>query len=227
VNRIVIALLLSGSGCMRGATEDHTETPPPEPRNEAVFAAQPEARNDAVIAALSDEEAAYFEDCSHRFQVQDEESEAMVDECSYLPFDQNCSSDPSGCWAGGEECATGCAKSCSSCDAKCNNGCEGCKGKCKPGDSECIAGCATERVACRDACMEGKTTCVDKTCPQSTEKCYAEHEKLVAERCPKCQEIEDCIEEVIGGSGERDPMEVCGRKFKREPDQCFEWCAGF
>jgi hypothetical protein len=223
VNRTLLCLLLV-SGCAKGAVEDQTETPPPVAPQEAVYAAQPdEPREDAVLASLSEEAAAYFADCGHRFQVAEPESDAMIDECSYLDFDQNCSPDPSGCWDKGQSCQSGCANACESCDSKCDGGCNGCKSKCKAGDSECVAECAEARVECRDQCMATKEACVDTTCPEAEKACYDDHEALVAKTCPKCEQIKRCVNDAI--EHDKDPLDVCGAKFKRVSEQCFEWCS--
>jgi hypothetical protein len=222
VNRIALALLLGG--CIKGATEDSTEPPPPaEPRTEAAYAAQPaEPRHDAVLASLSDEAAAYYADCSHRFEIKDDESEEMVDACLHTPFDQNCAPDPSGCWDKGQECITACGPACESCDDACGKGCDGCKGKCDKDDDACVAECAEARVECHDACMAAKQTCAETTCPEAEKECYATHNGLVAKQCPKCEQIRECF----GQAYERDadPLDMCGKKFKREPNECFEWC---
>jgi hypothetical protein len=224
VNRIALGLLLV-SGCIKGATEDQTEAPPPDatPRTEAVYAAQPdEPRDDTVLASLSEEEAAYWTDCSHRPQVQEDESEELVDACLYQEFDQNCAPDPSGCWDKGQACVAGCGPACDSCDDACSGGCDGCKAKCAKGDSACRVACVQDRADCHEKCMSAKETCVETTCRDEEKQCYDAHETVVADKCPKCEQIRDCFGDAI--ERDADPLDFCGKKFKREPNECFEWC---
>lgn len=231
MRRVALGVVLL-AGCIKGATEEPSEAPPPPaPRTEAAYAEQPdEAATKAVLATLDEEQVAYFEDCRHRFQIPEdegggEEEPTLVDECTWLAFDQNCAADPSGCWEGGQQCLSSCASTCVSCDDMCGGDCDGCKAKCKPSDAECVAACATTRVECRDRCMNEKSTCVDKECPDDERQCYDDHEAVVKEKCPKCEQIEECMD--AAASGDDEPFEVCRRKFKREPDVCFEWCSSF
>ncbi len=210
------------SGCIKGAMEERSEAPPA--RTEAAWAGD-EASMDAVLASLDEVEAAYFEDCRHRFQLEADEGDGednMVDECSWLAFDQNCAPDPGGCWEAGQTCQTGCASTCVSCDDTCGGGCETCKAKCGETDGECLAACASARAECRERCLVDKKTCLGKTCPDTERACYEAHERLVQQKCPKCDEIRACVEEQL--EAEESPVDVCGRKFRGQPEECFEWC---
>lgn len=197
-----------------------------EPEALAKAEPEPEPADDPVLAKLGDAEAAYYADCSHSFEIpaDDYEEDSTIDECAYVPSDQNCAPDPSGCWDEGQQCISACASSCTDCDETCTTGCSGCKAKCKGDDAECKAACAVERAACHQTCMSTKETCAKKECPAEEERCDKAYDKLLARKCPKCEAIRSCHEDA-SNAGIEDPEAHCGKKFKREPAECLELCS--
>jgi hypothetical protein len=202
-----------------------TEQSPPPPRDQAphdaMFGQNHEAEVVEAPPKLSEDAQAYLADCHHRFQKQQDEGEQMIDECLWRAFDQNCAPDPSGCWDKGQACRDACGAPCASCDDACAEGCDGCTSKCGD-DQACKARCAEERVGCRNACLDTRDKCADKDCATAEEKCNADHLAVREQKCPRCGEINDCMNKAI--EKDKDPAETCSRKFKREPKECFEWC---
>ncbi|MBC8072651.1 MAG: hypothetical protein IAG13_30305 [Deltaproteobacteria bacterium] len=195
------------------------------PPNAAAQSASTGAGNPQPTVAtppMSAEATAYLADCHHRFEKTQEETEQAMTECTYREFDQNCSPDPSGCWEQGQSCRDACSAPCTSCDDRCAGGCDGCRADCAAGDDACLHACANARVQCRDACLAARDQCADKDCPAAEQACNDAHLAERAELCPKCDEIEACMNAAL--EADKEPRAVCERKFKREPKACFDWC---
>ena len=161
---------------------------------------------------------AFVDDCHHEFKILDDEVGKLFGECAYIPFDQMCVADPSGCFDDHEMCDSKCPGVCTSCDGKCGSKCDGCKAKC--GDNPtCIHKCAQKRFNCNERCMAKKEKCFDK-CNRAAEECYAEFAEEVEQTC-ECEAVLDCLQ----NSDAEEPYEACQEKFSDHPE-CVDWCVG-
>ncbi len=214
--------MLVAAACARLSTED-PQAPPPEQSVDAATPAQ-DSKATQALPKLSEPAQAYLADCHHRFKQKSEETEEVADECLFREFDQNCSPDPSGCWDKGQACRDACGKPCESCDDTCAGGCDGCMGKCAADDDACRHACAQARVGCRDACLAARDKCSNDDCSKAEEECNTAHLALREQKCPRCEQINACMNEALEKGGDREPQAICRPKFKREPAECFEWC---
>jgi hypothetical protein len=220
--RSIIVVLACAAACARMSTEESPPPPHEQAPHDAMFGQNHEAKVLEPAPKISDEAKAYLADCHHTFEKQEEEGDRMIEECLWREFDQNCAPDPSGCWDKGQECRDACGKPCASCDEKCGGGCDGCMGKCAAEDDACKAECAEARVDCRDKCLDARDKCANADCSKAEEKCNADHLALREQKCPRCDEINACMNAAIEKN--KEPTEACAKKFKREPAECMEWC---
>ena len=221
----VLAIAIVGLACGRVAVEETPEPPVQAPAvTQPAAAPEPVAEPAPAIDLASYPEAvqAYYAHCDHSFE--DDMEGRVVDECLVVYFDQNCAMDPSGCWDQGESCKEDCPGECSECSAECTTTCDGCKEDCPEGDDECRVVCAQARSGCRDACMGKKSKCND-ACEKDRTACYARFEEEVKEKCPKCADMTECIGDAM--QDERDPFEVCAKRYRRQSTFCKEACLVF
>jgi hypothetical protein len=169
----------------------------------------------APVVAPSEPEVADEDapaDCHHVEGIEDPElHEVTGDECTFLPFEQNCApSEGFGCDA--ESCKDGCGAPCTACRDACSTACDGCKAACTdPDDPSCAADCQSTREDCVGRCVDTRSRCVDE-CETSADRCERETREKVARLCPHCEQERAC-----------NPLaQECSFV---DPDECLQWCA--
>ncbi|MCB9753368.1 MAG: hypothetical protein H6713_25795 [Myxococcales bacterium] len=177
---------------------------------------------------VSDAEAieAYIKDCGHRFTVAadegyDDDDDEQVAECEFVEFDQNCASDPAGCWGDGQQCIAACGPPCSACQTSCASECTSCKERCEGGAADCVRECAAARQACRARCLDARTKCRAVDCAKQERDCERAFTRDRKQKCPQCAAISECL---MDYEGDKDPDTLCPKKFPKAAKECFEWC---
>lgn len=205
-----------------------TSPAPPAVALEPTAASEPEVPTEPEPAEPNeltdaDRVQAYVADCSHRFEIVDEEygdPEHPDTECDYVEWDQHCVPDPGDCWGSGQGCLRSCGTPCNACQDQCASGCDRCKAECTDGSTDCNRACAEARLACRNTCMDARSEC-DGTCSRRESQCAKAFVRKREKKCPQCNEISRCL----GRSHDEDDYEAaCAREFPRARKECFAWC---
>jgi hypothetical protein len=160
---------------------------------------------------------AYLADCAAPMMVEDEMEGGMVSACGYLEFDQMCSPDITGCWDKREGCNESCVSPCQGCESSCVTDCGGCKSTCGD-DAACLQTCAETRLSCQESCLTSKEGCLT-TCGTEETACYDDFQVKLAEVCPACDRIRDCLMSDV-----RQTSGGCQAKFPSADARCFSWC---
>jgi hypothetical protein len=144
------------------------------------------------------------------------------DECSIVPYAQDCSFDAAPCGGRVAHCQEHeCGGRCRKCASTCVPRCDACKAACK--DAACVRRCAVDRAACRDECMAGLDTCRAVDCTARYEPCMTAWRADRLKRCGStCAAYETCTREELSGTKTAAQCDKVGARMSK---QCRFDCA--
>ncbi|MBL4688730.1 MAG: hypothetical protein JKY37_29345 [Nannocystaceae bacterium] len=209
------------AACTKTKTQQPVQHPATQPSPAMAPELTPSLPPPLELTAEADPD---LEDCDYLVRVDTGWGDGdTVYDCLWEDVEQACTPSTSGCDDTEETCISGCGMTCAGCDGVCADDCGGCKVRCGEDDA-CLAKCVLARDACHDECMGSKNTCTDEDCVAEAGVCYDEYSEYVAELCPSCDEIKECLSEAVGADDFEKANAACHEKFEAEPDECFDHC---